>query len=369
MTRKYLIQLDGLRFIAVSIVMAAHWSMGIKKLAFLPPCASLGVDLFFVLSGFLISSILISNKRKNGDWETLGRFYVRRFLRIFPLYYLVLFVCIWLDIPDANLYAPWLFTYTANIAGALHGGSMGYVSHLWSLSVEEQFYIFFPFLVLFIHRKWLPYILVGLVLVGILSRVLLYANNPEGIATVYLTPTCLDCFAIGGILAYMKINHSQVLFKTLRHAAIFFACIGISFFFYFLTTIDNPIPCIIFGRFLFAVFCFWLIGKAATTGFRGIVGRFLTNRIVVYLGKISYGIYVYHMFMPYIFQHLHLRYEIAYYPFVTVGISALSYHLFENPINNLKRFFEYKKRINPSKHKQVGIQKGPRVETQGRNQN
>ncbi len=140
----YMKQLDGLRFLAVSAVMFGHWTLTIPALkTFDLYSATFGVNLFFVLSGFLIAQILLKNKQQEKPAAILRTFYIRRFLRIFPLYYAVVFVGILINLPGARAYFLSLVTYTANYPFGI-STNLGYLSHLWSLCVEEQFYIFSP---------------------------------------------------------------------------------------------------------------------------------------------------------------------------------------------------------------------------------
>jgi len=150
-----MVQLDGLRFLAVGAVMFGHWTEAFPSLAkFDLFAATGGVNLFFVLSGFLISEILMVNKRESRNTvAVLKNFYARRFLRIFPLYYLVIGLSVLFSIPKSRLFFFYLITYTFNYPTGLLRAATGNMAHLWSLSVEEQFYIFFPFVILLIPQR------------------------------------------------------------------------------------------------------------------------------------------------------------------------------------------------------------------------
>lgn len=334
-------QLDGLRFIAVSWVVMDHFSEGTWLNYWFGYLAYFGVTLFFVLSGFLITQILINSDR---SIYSLRQFYIRRFLRIFPLYYLVVFGSIILKIPEARGYFPWLITYMANYPAGLTFGGLGYLTHLWSLSVEEQFYIFFPLFVFIISGKNRPNAFLILVGLSILSRILLYAvlsNKEEAIWVTYMfTPCCFDSFAIGALLAHFRLRNFKYLESILRKKYIFMACGLFCFTVPFLNVLGKGVEVAIF-RTIFSVFCFWMIGNASLDRFKGALGSFLTNPIVTYLGKISYGIYVYHHFTPWIFSHWQIPHARLYYIPTTIILSALSWHFFEHPINNLKNRFKY----------------------------
>jgi len=159
-------QLDGLRFLAIAGVMIQHnWRPGPMPWIFgRLDYAETGVRLFFVLSGFLITGILLRGRAAatvaaTSRLSTLRNFYVRRFLRIFPVYYATLLAVVLLDISPARQIWPWLVTYTTNIYIWHRVAWIGHLGHLWTLAVEEQFYIVWPWLVLFLPRRLLRPIL------------------------------------------------------------------------------------------------------------------------------------------------------------------------------------------------------------------
>ncbi len=165
----YIPQFDSIRAIAVILVIIHHWFETNKVLNFFPNGA-LGVNMFFVLSGFLITGILLKAK-KQVEAETTTRgtafknFYIRRTLRIFPIYYLLLFVLWLMHDPAIAKDGVYYFTYTANYLFFSQQFFPARVAHLWSLAVEEQFYLIWPWLIILINRKWLPY-LIGLFLIN-----------------------------------------------------------------------------------------------------------------------------------------------------------------------------------------------------------
>src|SRR5687768_1429660 len=159
----YFRQLDALRALAVSMVIFSHWpgyhhDMWSDDLFWFN--GEIGVKLFFVISGFLITGILLDERIK-ADQNDLGKasllktFYIRRFLRIFPLYYATLFVAFVLGHPDVVASWKWQVTYLSNFFYAMRGEYLGEVSHFWSLAVEEQFYFVWPLIILFVPKKWL----------------------------------------------------------------------------------------------------------------------------------------------------------------------------------------------------------------------
>jgi peptidoglycan/LPS O-acetylase OafA/YrhL len=155
---------------------------------------------------------------------------------------------------------------------------------------------------------------------------------------------------LGALLIYLKNYHSFFLNKVLKKSYIFFSALIFSILFIYIYTLTADLNLLIFAfnRFLFSLFCFWVIGVATTVGFKGLTKLFLENRYIKYLGKISYGLYVYHHFMPYFFGRF--GYNVGghsillnsfFYLIATIIISSISWHFFEYPINKLKERFSY----------------------------
>ena len=196
----HLTQLDGIRFLAVALVLFDHWTAEKLPPALTLPLGSLGVTIFFVLSGFLISRILLAGKDKLPHPKTnylggyLKTFYIRRTLRIFPIYYLTLFILYLLNEPPVRRTIGWLSLYASNIYIARYATWMGTVDHLWSLAVEEQVYLFMPMLLFLIPRSWvMPTALLMLVGSVALRYGLLVHGDAWFIGYVSM-PTCLDAF-------------------------------------------------------------------------------------------------------------------------------------------------------------------------------
>jgi peptidoglycan/LPS O-acetylase OafA/YrhL len=208
-------QLDTLRCFAVLGVLVSHlWWQSPLPWIFAPlSWGHMGVQLFFVLSGFLITGILLDGRRRVDAGETTPRFfarqfYARRFLRIFPVYYLTLVVLVALDFGRVRDFAPILFGYVSNLYVSVTGEWIGHFSHLWSLAVEEQFYVVWPFLILLLPRRmFLPLLLVVILLApatraAIVSVVSLDDLERGGWAEpTAFTTSSLDCLGLGALLA------------------------------------------------------------------------------------------------------------------------------------------------------------------------
>ena len=200
--------LDGLRGLAILLVLLSH-SWGPYFFGFWPNAGWAGVELFFVLSGFLITGILVNAK---GGPRYFTTFYVRRILRIFPLYYTVIAISFlmllilpsWLSPPFGNRNAQswtyWLFLSNFSMASAnkIASSAMG-VS--WSLAVEEQFYLLWAPIVLLLARRPLMWLCVGLYFVTFAWRIFLYGTHGWTIAGYVLLPSQMDSLAIGSLIA------------------------------------------------------------------------------------------------------------------------------------------------------------------------
>lgn len=368
--KNYLVQLDGLRFIAVSLVMIDHWLGEANHL----PLGYFGVNLFFVLSGFLITRILITSKQRDqqldrGHGHSLKAFYIRRSLRIFPIYYLTILVLAVLNFQAVRKTFWWLVTYTPNIWIVIHQTWLGAIDHLWSLAVEEQFYIFFPFLVLFIPDRYLFRSLFWLIGLSFLLRVYLYVTQAPWMAQFVLMPTCLDAFGMGGILAYLMVNQRARFVQLISNNGFLI----LSFLLYILNLylmkwlpsatghLHRNVATDITDRFATSLFCMFLIGRAVV-GFGQPMKWLLENRVSNYLGQISYGLYLFHNL---VFNYYHtpptyptLRawnkavslipaldstpiLKLGYFYILTVLVAMVSWHLIEKPINALKDKFSY----------------------------
>ena len=213
-------RLDGLRGLAILLVMLAHTTrfdlaegpLGVALTA-IPSLGWTGVDLFFVLSGFLITGILLRSKRSPNYYRS---FYARRFLRIFPLYYAVLafflllvprvfesFNAFWTL--GARADGAWYWLYLSNLRMAL-GGERHPLDVSWSLAVEEHFYLIWPFVVRYVDERRLLAIC-GLVAAGAFAvRCALLAAGAEPVAAYVLTPARLDTLATGAALAIVAVR-------------------------------------------------------------------------------------------------------------------------------------------------------------------
>ncbi|HUQ18397.1 MAG TPA: acyltransferase [Gemmatimonadaceae bacterium] len=348
----YMPQLDGLRTIAVTAVVVQHYKLLIGY-------GGYGVHLFFVLSGFLITGILLSertNVERGGIsvFHAFRQFYIRRSLRIFPLYYFVVFSGILLNVSYAREYAPWLLTYTINFKMAAQGWAIGNFAHLWSLAVEEQYYLVWPWLILLVPRRWLVPSAIAAIVVAPLFRATLAMwftnemNNTGWLAGYFVTPTALDSLGMGSLVAILNASEKGAawLRNSMRRVIPLVGLIALLLF-----RFAPHVAQFILVDTAAAIFFAWLIYTAAR-GFGGIAGKLLSAVPIVYLGRISYGIYVYHQLVPPVVNRIASRLGLAMpenvwlysltYGSATVAAATVSWYVLERPMNQLKRKFPYR---------------------------
>jgi peptidoglycan/LPS O-acetylase OafA/YrhL len=311
-----------------------------------------GVLLFFVISGFLITGILLGVKGKAAPVEILRAFVIRRFLRIFPIYYVALLFAFLLGIEGARTSTGWHLAYLSNWYFVFRSGFGGPLSHLWSLSVEEQFYLVWPWFALFLPSRLLGWTIVLMISSGPLSRLLISAAGVSGPAVYIATPVVLDALGLGCLLAYLS-NRPKLAERVANWALVSgLLLIG-------LQLIERRIvlPAALefaIDRLGWRAVCVWIVYRASLGLGNGLVGRFLRFRPLVYIGTISYGIYLIHNFvLPALWiieRHYYLHLPVPHRPglghfFLVAGLSTIaasvSWVLLERPLNRLKDAFPY----------------------------
>ena len=339
----YLPGLDGIRAVAALLVISTHWPNNNLSLKF----GWIGVNIFFVLSGFLITRILVHNKRHPFK-KYITSFFYKRVLRIFPIYYLFFFIVaaillfIYFLVPplshDRSIVAgismlkydtPFFLTYTYNLKLNLNylfhwtDNSNQYLGHLWSLSVEEQFYLIFPFIVYFSSIKTLKKILIGIVIVCPLIRlwaatigIHLVTNRYWLGEFLYTNTFCqADALATGALLAIypfkLKLRYGYFFLVALLCLVVGLTCLfflrkagyfliegkslGFNFPGYWL---DEKTPWFLinirafYQYTLVNLLALFLIAPAVLK--KPLFPVILTSKPISYLGKISYGVYLFH---------------------------------------------------------------------------
>ncbi|MEM7106864.1 MAG: acyltransferase [Bacteroidota bacterium] len=359
----YIKSLDGLRGIAVLLVIIYHFS----KLPFIGfdfELGWIGVQLFFVLSGFLITKILIQEKKETLNFY-LKRFYWRRTLRIFPIYflYLLLIYVIWLlshEPNDFKFSIPYLLTYTYNFSVLAESWEITRLySHLWSLSIEEQFYLLWPIIVYVLSIRGLKILAITIIILTpfvrlILGEILINTMATEelaGIGVYWFTLSHFDAFAVGGVL---NIIHENTRHKIIRFGWIVWLMVltaGIlnlvnydaeltsyewTSLGYLLPVLENyqHVWSYTLLNLLFGIMILSASLKKTTP--------FLEVKPLVFMGKISYGMYLYHFIIIVFVEKLFTDRNIngLLLLFITLGVitlvSYLSYIIFEKKFLVLK---------------------------------
>jgi peptidoglycan/LPS O-acetylase OafA/YrhL len=370
----YIPALDGVRGIAIALVLANNLYPGypdgfVDRLFYTTSNAGwVGVDLFFVLSGFLITGILWDTRHQERYFTT---FYARRFLRIFPLYYG--FLLLWnvtgpLLLPDPQGIHSWhenqwwYWTYLSNVKEALYGPGPLEPGHFWSLAVEEQFYLIWPLVVLTADRRRLLTICVAMIVTAFALRLGWRLHDPSkaaGNALYVLTPTRMDGLAVGALLAVTArtgpgiaqlARWARPLFPAGLLALLAIFAIRKGFYGHDLVvqTVGYSIVALTAGAGL-------VLAVAARPGSRR--HAFITHPALVALGRYSYGIYVWHFAsrLTWGWSFVQKPPKLLGYEFpmataiwlVLAGFAVLlgmaSWHGIERPILRLKERFPYRR--------------------------
>jgi peptidoglycan/LPS O-acetylase OafA/YrhL len=353
----YLTGLTGLRAIAALGVLVSHLAGALQNYGLNPylfgrnpegkpanwTLAVFGVTTFFALSGFLITYLLL--KEREHQTIRIKNFYIRRILRIFPLYYLYLFIailaCVLYNLPMNKEILLYYVFFAANIPYAIDK-AMHLIGHYWSIGVEEQFYLFFPFLVKYSDKKVLNRTILLIFALLCLKGIawLWFKKSGNEIPYGLLMATRFQCMLIGGVGAILYFNENQRFIDFATHPFTQIACWFIMFFilinhFHIASIIDNEIVSVVIT----------LIIIAQVTRKNRIVN--LENKICLFLGNISYGIYIIHPLVIYCYSQLIgpfqnnsiLNYMITFGLVIstTILLAYLSYHFYEQRFLKLKR--------------------------------
>lgn len=376
-SRSHYVALDGLRGLAILTVVIFHFSLEHPNahaadgiFLQLAELGWAGVDLFFVLSGFLITGILLETKSSPHYFRN---FLARRFLRIWPLYYATLIVFfviapLVLDpMPDMlqsmNEEQAWFWLYAANWLFAREGG-FGHTSggYFWSLAVEEQFYLFWPVVVFYLSSRNLLKLCGLLFLVSSVGRVLLVLSGVSTGVVYVMTFTRLDPLVTGAALAVCL--RTQTLSAEVRRVLPYLAGTsllalavvrlldGHGFYTGRYMAMFGLSPLAI----LFGCLCAYSLQESVHPRWRA----FLASRPMVAAGKYSYALYIVHVPIASLVAQVTIdrlppsddaaAYNLAFAMFFVLAalvsgvLAFLSWHLFEKHILKLKRFFEYSRK-------------------------
>jgi peptidoglycan/LPS O-acetylase OafA/YrhL len=370
----HVVPLDGLRGLAVLMVMFGHFWLAQKPVGAVQEWTYtfvqngwVGVDLFFVLSGFLITGILLEAK---GSTHYFRNFYARRVLRIFPLYWGFLFVYFVIlprvvSLAPGSPFAtapgmqPWFWLYASNMLALVRGAVIPPgLNHFWSLAVEEQFYVIWPAVVFAVSMKALERTCVALVVVAIAFRLFLLTTPYHHTGGYVLLPARIDTLAIGAWLAVIARDASR---RTVverwapRGFLVALAALSVAHL-PDLRMSGSRLAIQTVGFPLLAIMAASLIsigtGKAEANAR---IRKFFSSRVLVTAGKYSYAMYVFHLPLVIVLEMagLHMKtlsggrppgilaalgYSIVL-SIATFLVALASWHLYEKHFLKLKRLF------------------------------
>jgi len=364
--------LDGIRCIAMILVILVHF-----RLVWF---GWVGLQMFFVMSGLLITRLLIDH----GDETPANyfiKFYARRALRIFPAFYAFIIgflVIAWIidAKPITTQYWQYAATYIYNFVVALDGEKHRFfIGHFWSLAVEEQFYLIWPLLIYFTPRRHLKTLMVIIILLAPVCRYMTYYHwtwfdNGHWPPATYILPTShMDAFAMGALLAIHEFKATRLHFWISFAVLIFLGWINAQVFLQpsqdiGATSLFYRLPLEIGPQFVWGYSAINLCTAVMVCAIarRALYPRFFEHPVVDYIGRISYPTYILNLPIIGLFFWLFTTYDIDIQPgsalFVVVcliptfGLAALAHHYIELPANNLKnRWFAYRKRTPEEKQK------------------
>ncbi|PCE62611.1 acyltransferase family protein [Sediminicola luteus] len=354
---QYYKNLDGLRAIAALMVVLFHFFQNLEfETTLMSSIKSLsvfgrsGVDLFFVLSGFLITRILLANKDKANYFRN---FYGRRTLRIFPLYYFFLFLYYFVkpiitstEIPSIE-HQVYFYLYLQNI---LQTFSIDFVGpgHFWSLAIEEHFYLFWPLLIYFFNKNILKKVIVFSIALALILRCYFLI---KGYDPYYFTLTRIDGLTIGAFISIMEIQGKIKYNHNTRHGILSLFILTLTLA---LGKLNQSLGLSIYPIVKYSLFgfgYFHLILFIITLRPRSYLNGLFASKPLIFMGRISYGLYVYQFFALDIAAYLarnrvNLFFEFILSIFLLVFFATLSYYLFEVRFLKLKSYFQNSKKLS-----------------------
>lgn len=364
MKRSFYPNIEGFRGLAVLLVLFSHWLV----ISYFPDfiflkLGFLGVNFFFVLSGFLITEILIIElHNKVSKTKIIKSFFAKRVLRIFPIYYLVLILLALFNVERSVELLPWTLTYSLNIGESWFLKPTKLFMHIWSLCVEEQFYIIWPFVLILTHKTKLLKVILAFIVFSILFKSLIYLsefNNYESINHASLF-AAIDALALGGLIAYFKSYRISLWKRICGFSQLWIVLILLVFWGVSYLTEYAPFMSTVFMRIIAGSMACLIIAKSISSQ-KFVLKRLLSTKLFKYIGKISYGIYLYHWFVSYllldyfntIWKHINfesfgplevLKYHkylgsFIFFLVTTIVLASFSFFIVEKPLLKLKRHF------------------------------
>jgi peptidoglycan/LPS O-acetylase OafA/YrhL len=359
--------LDGLRAIAILGILFEHLDLPLPAML---RCGPLSVRFFFVLTGYFITLSLWRVRGELADsregYMPLGRYYLARLLRTGPPFYLSLLLGALFGIEEVRSNFFWLATFQANNYIAYLGYWPDAISHYWSLAVQEQFYFLWPLVVLLLPTRWFVPTMAAFIIFGLGFRVACILNDSTTLMRWVTLFGCVDSFAVGGLVAYLR--QSQILARMWQSKTLLFAMplIACSCFFLgrALMTLPEGNVLLALTESIDSIFLAWILA-ASLTGMNARYARLLSWSPLVYLGKISYGVYVYHVFIIVLVSPLliplgmseeHNAFgRIAILLAMTLAVASFSWHWIEQPFLAWKAALSSSRKPRPEEARAVSF--------------
>lgn len=364
--RMHIRTLDGIRGFAILWVILHHFTqIDVEPWLRITKTGVVGVDLFFVLSGFLITRILIDIPASTKNFIA---FWGRRALRIFPLYFVALALALtvlpWILGPESAVTKVrdnqvWFWLYGVNYLIANRGWEeVGGFDHFWSLAVEEQFYFIWPLVAFAAAARRLPWVIVGLLALSPVVRYFAIENGASQAALYVSTHLRLDAILAGALLACVETRGWFASTRLQQWARIVFVA-GVVWGVAGLVRPGLSYP--FAGELHFTLVALWstaVVWIAIAAGNESRVSRILTSSVLIKAGTYSYSMYVFHVMVRDVLNRLglwpwmvgpnELVGQAILYVFasiLTYAVAVLTWRVIEEPLLRLKRYFPY----DPSK--------------------
>ncbi|MBB3543442.1 acyltransferase [Rhizobium sp. BK399] len=347
-------QLDGLRTIAVTMVLYHHFFAVNGSVL-----GHLGVRLFFVLSGMLITRLLL-DARSSVDYQAGGAlkaFYIRRALRIFPPYFAMLGFVWLVNLEGARGSLKWHALYLSNFWYAIRDEWTPWVlCHTWSLSIEEQFYIAWPLVILLAPRRLIASICVTIIAFSLAYRFYWPFTGTPALARDLLPPASVDALVAGSLLA-VHTRDTERWSPLIRMGVVPLTIASVIVLWLKSVPMTPVLDWLTWiGAEVFPLIPLAMLVACCSRGMRGPLGRFLERPSITAVGRMSYGVYLFHPIMlslvvkaqPWLLVNVSeqgpSRFVIA--TTATLMLASISWLAFERPLNQLKRYFPY---VSPAK--------------------
>lgn len=363
---KYVNGFNAVRFFAVFLVIIGHWGLYYPSgtvqfdiLKIFIPWGKFGLPFLLVLSGFLTSSVLFKARL---DMETSDskisiakNFLVRRALRLLPAYTLMIIVLYCLRFPLIVEHPLYYLTHTSNVLIYITQKPNGLI-HVWSLSLQEQFYLLLPWVILYSKEKWLKYIVLCGMGVGVITKY--YAMFALGKGFTFLPFHFFEALGLGVLYAYYiyigKKGQFERVIKLMLPVLLYFG--------WQMGSYRGSMAGIIYERSMWSYMGLCIIIFTVNNKNAFLKKYFFENTVINYFGKISYGIYLYHYVIGSYFDNYYSEYlKTHHLPFIVGNfvtmyivklaivfkVASLSYKYFETPIIALKTRFNYLKKNDP----------------------